>query len=82
MFDRGSDPSQVMAELDLEQVHDTDSLSAACDEILTANPKIVADYQSGHERVLMYLIGQVMKQMKGKANPEMVTALLREKLRQ
>ncbi len=81
MFDHGSDPSQVIAELDLEQVHDESALGIVCDEVITANPKIVADYKSGKERLLMYLIGQVMKQMKGKANPEMVTSLLREKLR-
>lgn len=81
MFEHGSDPSQVMAELDLEQVHDAATLGAVCDQVIAANPKIVADYKSGKDRLLMYLIGQVMKQMKGKANPEMVTSLLREKLR-
>lgn len=81
MFEHGSDPSQVMQQLDLEQVHDADQLTTVCAEVITANPKIVADYQAGHERVLMYLIGQVMKQMKGKANPEMVTSLLRSKLK-
>lgn len=81
MFEHGSDPSQVIAELDLEQVHDEDQLGKICDEVIASNPKIVADYQAGKERLLMYLIGQVMKQMKGKANPEMVTSLLRSKLK-
>lgn len=81
MFEHGSDPSQVIAELDLEQIHDTGSLGKICDEVIAANPKIAADYKAGRERVLMYLIGQVMKNMKGKANPEAVTSLLREKLR-
>ncbi|MBI4407020.1 MAG: Asp-tRNA(Asn)/Glu-tRNA(Gln) amidotransferase subunit GatB [Candidatus Kerfeldbacteria bacterium] len=80
MFEHGSDPSQVMAELDLEQVHDAGQLEQACADAIATNPKIVEQYQAGHERVLMYLIGQVMKAMKGKANPEMVTALLRKKL--
>jgi aspartyl-tRNA(Asn)/glutamyl-tRNA(Gln) amidotransferase subunit B len=81
MFEHGSDPSQVIAELDLEQVHDETALGVVCDEVIAKNPRIVTDYKAGKERVLMYLIGQVMKQMKGKANPEMVTSLLREKLR-
>lgn len=80
MFEHGSDPSQVMQELDLEQVHDATELGTVCDQVIATNPKIAADYQAGHERVLMYLIGQVMKTMKGKANPEMVTELLRKKL--
>jgi aspartyl-tRNA(Asn)/glutamyl-tRNA(Gln) amidotransferase subunit B len=82
MFEHGSDPSQVMQELDLEQIHDGDQLGKICDEVIAANPKIVADYKAGKERLLMYLIGQIMKQMNGKANPEMVTGLLREKLKQ
>lgn len=80
MFEHGSDPSQVMAELDLEQVHDESSLGKICDEVIAANPKIVADYKAGRERVLMYLIGQVMKAMQTKANPETATSLLRKKL--
>jgi aspartyl-tRNA(Asn)/glutamyl-tRNA(Gln) amidotransferase subunit B len=81
MFEHGSDPSQVMQELDLEQVHDTTTLSKVCMEVISANPQIVEQYKGGHERVLMYLVGQVMKQMKGKANPEAVTSLLREQLK-
>ena len=81
MFERGADPSQVMAEGDLEQVHDSDALGVACDEVIASNPQVVADFQAGKERVLMFLVGKVMKVMKGKANPEMVTDLLREKLK-
>ncbi len=81
MFERGSDPSQVMAELDLEQVHDTDALGKVCDDVIATNPQIVEQYKAGRERVLMFLVGQAMKAMKGKANPESITALLREKLK-
>lgn len=81
MFEHGSDPSQVIEELDLQQVHDAGTLGKVCDEVIAANPQIVTDIKAGKERLLMYLIGQVMKQMKGKANPEMVTSLLRDKLR-
>lgn len=81
MFEHGSDASQVMEEQDLEQVHDESALSTACDEAINANPQVVTDYKAGKERLLMFLIGAVMKQMKGKANPEVVTELLRQKLK-
>lgn len=81
MFEHGSDPSQVVDELDLEQVHDETSLNTVCGEVIEANPQTVEQYKKGRERVLMYLVGLVMKKMQGKANPEKVTSLLREKLR-
>ncbi|MBI2415146.1 MAG: Asp-tRNA(Asn)/Glu-tRNA(Gln) amidotransferase subunit GatB [Candidatus Kerfeldbacteria bacterium] len=81
MFEHGGDPSQLMQTLNLEQVHDEATLAQACDEIITANPQVVADYQSGKERVLMFLVGKVMKQMNGAANPQTVTDLLRQKLK-
>ena len=62
-------------------MHDAGALGKVCDDVIAANPQIVADYRAGKERLLMYLIGQVMKEMKGKANPEIVTSLLRDKLR-
>lgn len=81
MFEHGSDPSQVMQELDLEQVDDAGELGKICDEVILNNPQIVEQYKGGRERVLMFLVGQAMKAMKGKANPETITALLREKLK-
>lgn len=80
MFDHGSDPGQIMQEQDLEQVHDENALSQICDEVLAANANVVVDYKSGKEKSLMWLVGKVMQAMKGKANPQMVTDLLREKL--
>lgn len=81
MFERGADPGQVMQEEKLEQVHDADALGKYCEEVIKANPKIVNDYKAGNARVLMFLVGQVMKLSKGQANPQMVTDLLREKLK-
>lgn len=81
MFDHGSDPSQIMQEQDLEQVHDEHALSKICDEVLATNENVVQDYKAGKEKSLMWLVGKVMQAMKGKANPQMVTDLLREKLK-
>ncbi|MFH0819154.1 MAG: Asp-tRNA(Asn)/Glu-tRNA(Gln) amidotransferase subunit GatB [Patescibacteria group bacterium] len=81
MFDRGADPSQVMEEENLEQIQDQDSLSTACDEAIKINPVSVEDFKNGKDKALMFLVGQVMKQMKGKANPQIITDLLRDKLK-
>ncbi len=80
MFDHGSDPSQVMQDLDLEQVSDVDQIEQLCAEAITANPGIVEEFKAGKDRKLMFLVGQVMKAMKGKGNPQLVTDTLRKKI--
>jgi aspartyl-tRNA(Asn)/glutamyl-tRNA(Gln) amidotransferase subunit B len=64
----------------LRQVSDTGALGAAIDRILAANPGQVAEYRSGKEKVFGFIVGQVMKEMKGKANPGLVNDLLKKKL--
>ncbi|MFA5995494.1 MAG: Asp-tRNA(Asn)/Glu-tRNA(Gln) amidotransferase subunit GatB [Patescibacteria group bacterium] len=81
MFEHGSDPSQVMQEQDLQQVHDEGTLGKVCNEVMNTYPEAVQDYKNGKDKSLMWLVGKVMQSMKGKANPQMVTDLLREKLK-
>ncbi|MDP3970492.1 MAG: Asp-tRNA(Asn)/Glu-tRNA(Gln) amidotransferase subunit GatB [bacterium] len=81
MFANGSDPSQVMSENNLEQISNESEIDSACDEVINSNPAIVEEYLSGKDRVLMFLVGQVMKDTKGKANPQIVTDILRNKLK-
>ncbi len=59
---------------------DTGELEGVVDGVLAANAKSVADFQAGKENAFQYLIGQVMKETRGKANPEVVATLLRKKL--
>ncbi len=80
MFEHGSDPSQVMEEQDLEQMQDEDALGKLCDEAIAMNPAVIEEIKSGKDRKLMFLVGQVMKATNGKANPQMVTDLLRDKI--
>lgn len=80
MLDRGADPSQIMNEQDLGTVHDDKAIETLCDEVIIANPKEVDEVKLGRDRVLMYLVGQVMKQAKGKADPQVVTDMLRDKI--
>ncbi len=81
MFAKGSDPSQVIAEQGLEQVNDESALAGMVDQVIAENPDPVADFRAGNEKTLMFLVGQVMAKSQGKANPQLVQKLLREKLK-
>jgi len=59
---------------------DTGAIEGIIDEVITANPDKVAEIQGGNEKLLNFLVGQVMKASKGKANPKMVTDTLKGKL--
>lgn len=76
MTDTGGDPIQIMQEQNLEQVSDEDTLQVACLQVINANPDAVENYRGGKLNVLMFLVGSVMKQMKGRAEPEIVRSLL------
>lgn len=75
-----SDPSHIIDRLGLAQTHDEASIERFVDEAVAANEKSVADYQSGKENALQFLVGQVMKLSKGKANPEMARETLVKRL--
>ena len=80
MFESGKDAEQVVREKGLEQISDSGAIAAVVDEVLAQNPKVVADFRAGKDKALGFLVGQVMKATRGKANPELVNSLLREKL--
>jgi aspartyl-tRNA(Asn)/glutamyl-tRNA(Gln) amidotransferase subunit B len=62
------------------QITETGDLEPLVDEVLAANPEQVESYRAGKEGLLGYLVGQVMKETQGRANPKLVNDLLREKL--
>lgn len=62
------------------QITDTGAIQAVVDEVLERSPAQVAEYLSGKEKVIGYLVGQVMRQTRGKANPQQVNASLRASL--
>jgi aspartyl-tRNA(Asn)/glutamyl-tRNA(Gln) amidotransferase subunit B len=64
----------------LLQVSDTAALEKITDQVIADNPKPVAEYKAGEEKVLGFLVGRVMKASKGQANPPMVNAILKKKL--
>lgn len=76
----GQSPARIVEAKGLGQISDTGALEAACDEAIAKNPKSVEDYKAGKENALMFLVGQVMRASKGKANPNLVNELLKKKL--
>jgi aspartyl-tRNA(Asn)/glutamyl-tRNA(Gln) amidotransferase subunit B len=64
----------------LKQVSDSGAIEKIVDEVLSANPQMVAEFQSGKEKAFNALIGQTMKASKGKANPAQVNEILKKKL--
>ena len=80
MFESGKEPGLIVKEEGLEVVSDEDALTATVRKILDANPQSVADYKGGKEKAFGFLVGQTMREMKGKADPQTINRLLREEL--
>ena len=82
MLETGQRPKQIVEEEGLVQITDENAIREAVDRVIAANPQSVADYRSGKEKAFGFLVGQVMKETKGKANPALVNRLLKERLQQ
>ena len=80
MFRTGQDPSVIIEERGLKQISDEGVIGDAVGKVIASNQCPVEDFKKGKEAVLQFLVGQVMKEMQGKANPQVVAKLLREKL--
>jgi aspartyl-tRNA(Asn)/glutamyl-tRNA(Gln) amidotransferase subunit B len=81
MFNTGKAARDIVVEEGLLQISDADHLSPIADEVIAANPDPAAQYKAGKETVLRFLVGQVMKATKGKADPNLAAELLKRKLR-
>jgi len=64
----------------LKQITDTSAIEVVIDKVIEANPRQVADYKSGKDKLIGYFVGQVMKETMGKANPAVVNEILKQKL--
>lgn len=80
MLETGKRPQQIVEEKGLVQISDEGALREIVVAVIENNPQSVADYKAGKEKAIGYLVGQVMKETKGKANPGLVNQLLREHL--
>lgn len=81
MFASGKKPADIVAARGLTQISDASAIEAAIAKAIAANPQAVADYRGGKETAIRFLVGQVMKETKGRANPGLVNQLLIEKLK-
>jgi len=80
MLKENEAPQALVKKLGLEQVSDAGELGKLVDEVIAANPQSVADFKAGKKKAIGFLVGQIMKATKGKANPGMVNKMLMEKL--
>jgi aspartyl-tRNA(Asn)/glutamyl-tRNA(Gln) amidotransferase subunit B len=78
--EHGGDPDAIIDARGLKQISDSGAIGAMIDEVLAAHPAIVEEYRAGKQKAFNSLVGQVMKAARGKANPQQVNDLLKEKL--
>jgi len=77
----GGDPSQIIETKKLNQISDTAELENVVADIIAKHPKEMEEYKNGKTNLLQFFIGQVMKETQGKANPQIVEKILKEKLK-
>ena len=80
LWKNGGDAAAIVEQQGLAQVSDTGAIETAIDQIMAANVGQVEEYRGGKDKVFGFFVGQVMKAMKGKANPAVINDLLKQKL--
>jgi len=76
----GKDPETIIKEKGLTQISDASALEVAAQEIINANPKEAADYRAGKTKVMGFFVGQLMKQTRGQANPQLANEIFQRLL--
>ena len=82
LFEHDIDPLTYVKEQGLAMIQDDSLIETVIDKMLTDNPKSVEDYQSGKDKAFGFLVGQTMKELRGKGNPQTVNRILKERLSQ
>ena len=80
LFENPKDPEEIIKEKGWIQISDEGAIKEVVLKILEANPQSIADFKAGKDRALGFLVGQAMKETKGKANPQMLNKLFLEEL--
>lgn len=78
VFHEDVEPEEYVEKNGLRVVNDEGALKKTIEELLAANPQSVADFKAGKEKAMGFIVGQTMRAMKGKADPAVVNALVRE----
>jgi aspartyl-tRNA(Asn)/glutamyl-tRNA(Gln) amidotransferase subunit B len=82
MFETGRPPQEIMAELGLQQISDAGQLAAIVRQVIAEHPDPVEQFKAGKDKTIMFLVGQVMRASRGKANPQLAEQILRDQLQQ
>jgi aspartyl-tRNA(Asn)/glutamyl-tRNA(Gln) amidotransferase subunit B len=80
MYDNSRDAEDIIRDKDLNQISDLDRIEEMASMVISTNPQAVADYRVGKEQSLKFLVGQMMKETKGRVNPNLAAELLKKKL--
>jgi aspartyl-tRNA(Asn)/glutamyl-tRNA(Gln) amidotransferase subunit B len=80
MFTSGKCASDIIAERGLSQISDAGEIEGIVDRVIASNGQAVEDYKKGREQAMQFLVGQVMRETKGRADYIMVNELIRERL--
>lgn len=81
LFENPRDPEEIIKEKGWIQISDEGAIKEVVMNILEANPQSIADFKAGKDRALGFLVGQAMKQTKGKANPQLLNKMFLEELK-
>ena len=79
MYISGLDPRQIIKDKEMSQISDESELAKAIEEVISENPKATEDYKKKGEATLQFLIGQAMKKLKGRGNPQILKELFKKK---
>lgn len=80
MFETGEDANTIVEKKGLVQISDESAIQEIVKKVVENNPQSVADYKAGKDKAIGFLVGQVMKESRGKANPGIVNKLLQQEL--
>jgi aspartyl-tRNA(Asn)/glutamyl-tRNA(Gln) amidotransferase subunit B len=80
MFETGAEPAAIAEARGLRQESDSAAIAAVVDEVIAANPDAAEKVRAGQMGTIGFLVGQVMKKTKGRANPALASELLRDRL--
>ena len=81
MFTDTTSATEIMNKKGLQQVTDSSAIEKIIEQVLNDNPSQVAEFKSGKEKILGFLVGQIMRLSKGQASPEIVNSILMKKLK-
>ena len=80
LFESPRDPEEIIKEKGWIQISDEGAIKEVVEKVIANNPQSVADYKAGKDKAIGFLVGQAMKETKGKANPQMLNKMFKEEL--